>query len=205
VLCGVGGLVRPRPGDAGPIAAMLAAAMARDPLHLYFFPPGRTYRGAARTLFKLVAEYGIHQGNFLATSRAFEGVALWQLPRDPVWVGAPAVLAEGVRLAAQAGAAGLLRMIRASAFSLRLRRRHAPFPHAYLALLAVEPRQQGRGFAGALLRPVLEALSLRGLPCYLETHRRQNVSLYRHFGFQVLEEVGIPGTAVRQWCLLKKK
>jgi len=43
------------------------------------------------------------------------------------------------------------------------------------------------------------------LPCYLETHRRQNVSLYRHFGFQVLEEVGIPGTAVRQWCLLKKK
>lgn len=212
MLRGVGGLVRPRPGDTEPIAAMLAAAMARDPLHLYFFPRGRTYRGAARTLFKLVAGYGIRQGNLLATSRAFEGVALWQLPRDPPWVvaigryaGAPAALVEGVRLAAQAGAAGVLRMIRASAFSLRLRRRHAPFPHAYLALLAVEPRQQGLGFAGALLRPVLEALSLRGLPCYLETHRLQNVSLYRHFGFQVLEEVGIPGTAVRQWCLLKKK
>ena len=209
----VGALFTPGPGDAEPIARMVSSAMAEDPLNRYFFR-GPEAPGAAHVLFRLIAGYGIRQGSLLATSPRLEGVAYWQLPADrgaasafgrPAWhAGAPAALADGLRLLGRAGLLGVVRMMHASSFSLRLRRRHVPFPHGYLALLAVDPRHQGRGLGGALLRPVLARLEESGLPCYLETHTLQNVSFYRHFGFRVAEEVLIPGTAVRQWCLLKK-
>jgi ribosomal protein S18 acetylase RimI-like enzyme len=176
--------------------------MADDPLQRYLFPPAAAE--AERTLFRLIAAYGIRQGNLLATSRKLEGVAYWQTPQDRTWVGAAPVLREGLRLLAQSGAGGVARLVRASAYTFRRHRRHAPFPHWYLALLAVRPRHQGRGFAGLLLKPVLARLQRERHPCYLETNTPQNVSLYRHFGFRVVEESVIPDTPVRLWCLIKK-
>lgn len=199
---GAAGLVHPQPQDAERIAGLVAEAMAEDPLHRYLFPPAAAE--AARTLFRLVAAYGIRQGNLLATSRKLEGVAYWQTPQDRTLVGVAPVLREGLRLLAQGGAGGVARMVRASAYTFRRHHRHAPFPHWYLALLAVSPRHQGQGFARRLLEPVLASLQRERLPCYLETNTPQNVSLYRHFGFRVVEETAIPGTPVRLWCLLKK-
>jgi ribosomal protein S18 acetylase RimI-like enzyme len=227
-LLGIEGLFKPGPRDAEPIAAMIASALEQDPLNRYFFGGSLASRGGGLTLFRLIAGYGIRQGSLLATSPRLEGAAYWQLPKDrptpprssagrsaalpdrqsggPGWyAGAPAALALGFHLLARAGLRGVRRMVHSSSFSLALRRRHAPFAHGYLALLAVDPRHQGRGLAGTLLRPVLARLEEHGLPCYLETHLPRNVSFYRHFGFEVLEEVEIPGTGVRQWCLLKKK
>ena len=195
-------LVHPQPQDAERIAGLVAEAMAEDPLQRYLFPPAAAE--AERTLFRLVAAYGIRQGNLLATSRNLEGVAFWQTPQDRSWVGVAPVLREGLRLLAQGGASGVARLVRASAYTFRRHHRHAPFPHWYLGLLAVRPRHQGRGFASLLLHPVLASLEREHLPCYLETNTPQNVSLYRHFGFRVVEESVIPGTPVRLWCLLKK-
>jgi len=217
-LRGIPGLFRPRPVDAGPIASMVASAMAEDPLERYFFPSPKAGE-AAEVLFRLIAGYGIRQDCLLAASPRLEGVAYWELPegrgprcppearrsgRQGWYSGVPTALAEGLHLLGRAGPGGVLRMLHYSSFSLGLRRRHAPFAHGYLALLAVDPRCQGLGFGGALLRPVLARLEESGLPCYLETHTPRNVSFYGHFGFDVVEQAEIPGTGVRQWCLLKK-
>ncbi len=199
-----GSLVRPAPQDASRIAAMIAAAMNDYPLIGYFFPVAAERRlRLAQGLFGLLVDLGIRQGTLLSTSPRNEGIACWQPPEASIRIGNLRVLGGGLKLLAQAGPAAMRRMIGAYAFGLRARRRHAPGPHWYLIQIAVDPAHQGQGHAGALLRPVLAHLQRVGLPCYLETHQRRNVPLYEHFGFRVVEELLLPGSAVRQWCMLK--
>lgn len=56
----------------------------------------------------------------------------------------------------------------------------------HLAGLAVDPDYQGRGVAGTLLSHVLTRADRDHVPVWLETNYESNVSLYQHFGFQVI-------------------
>jgi GNAT superfamily N-acetyltransferase len=197
-------LVRPVPQEANKIAALVARAMLDDPLNDYYFLKAGQREELGETLFRLLVTYGIRQGNLLATSSRYEGVAYWQTPSDIPWHGAEAILWGGIRLLAKAGLAVIQRMYRASIFGYRLRKRLVPGPHWYLGLLAVAQEHRGKGYASALLRPVLEIPRREGLPCYLETHKQVNVSIYEHFGFRVVERIEIPESGVLQWCMLKK-
>jgi ribosomal protein S18 acetylase RimI-like enzyme len=199
----IGTLVRPALRKTGRLAGLLCAAMRNDPLHRYFCAGLQDHERIGLPLFRLIVQYGIRQGNLLATSARLEGIAYWQTPHDASLVGIPQVVLEGLRLLKAAGLTRLARMVRTSRTALRLRRRLAPFPHWYLGFLAVDPRHQGKGHASALLKPVLARLRSEGLPCYLETHRQENVEMYEHFGFRVLETLELPGSHVRQWCMLK--
>jgi GNAT superfamily N-acetyltransferase len=197
-------LVHPLLRDVNKIAAMAARAMVDDPLHDYYFLKREQREELREPLFRLLATYGIRQGNLLVTSTRYEGIAYWQTPTDIPWHGAEAILWGGIKLLAKAGLAAIQRMYRASMFGYRLRKQLVPGPHWYLGLLAVAPEHRGKGHAGALLRPVLEIAKREGLPCYLETHKQVNVSIYEHFGFRVVEKVEVPESGVLQWCMVKK-
>ena len=71
--------------------------------------------------------------------------------------------------------------------------KHPHEPHWYLATLGTAVDQQGKGVGGALLRPVLEHCDAEGLPCYLESSKERNLPFYRRHGFEVVEEVPLPG------------
>ena len=64
-------------------------------------------------------------------------------------------------------------------------------------------RVQGRGIGSALLAPGLEACDRDGLPAYLETQKESNVSWYARAGFEVSDEVRLPGTPPI-WCLRRE-
>jgi ribosomal protein S18 acetylase RimI-like enzyme len=199
----IGTLVHPGLQEADRIAAIITEAMKDDPLHRYFFPGEQERNRIEPVLFRLIVKYGILQGNLLATSAECEGVAYWETNNDSRLAGMTQVLSGGLQLLTIAGIRTLSRMAVAGGTAFRLRRRHVPYPHWYLGLLAVDLRHQGKGHASALLRPVLEILERAKMPCYLETHKKENVALYEHFGFHVLEGLELPGTGVKQWCLLK--
>jgi ribosomal protein S18 acetylase RimI-like enzyme len=199
-----GPLVHPVLRDANKIAAIVARAMLDDPLNDYYFLKHERREELGETLFRLLVAYGIRQGNLLATSARYEGIAYWQTPTDFAWLGAEAILWGGIRLLAKAGLPVIRRMYRASLFGYRLRKRLVPGPHWYLGLLAVAQEHRGKGHASALLRPVLEMAKREGLSCYLETHKQVNVLIYEHFGFRVVETVEVPESGVLQWCMVKK-
>jgi ribosomal protein S18 acetylase RimI-like enzyme len=200
----VGTLVHPLPRDVKKIAAVIAAAMLDDPLQSHYFPRREQRQEISCALFQLLVTYGIRQGNLLSTSTQYEGLAYWQTPSDRPWQGAAGILWGGLRLFAKAGASAVQRMYTASVFGYRLRKRLVPGPHWYLGLLAVAPGHQGRGHASALMRPVLEKVKRQNLPCYLETHKQINVSMYEHFGFRVVEQIEVPDSGILQWCMVKE-
>ena len=72
---------------------------------------------------------------------------------------------------------------------------HPPKPHYYLLFLGVHPKFQKQGYARILL-DALHSLSeahLRSTGVYLETVNPQNVPLYQHFGYQLIDQVNIKG------------
>jgi ribosomal protein S18 acetylase RimI-like enzyme len=89
-----------------------------------------------------------------------------------------------------------------SEYTTRMRKQHVTEPHWHLFPIAVDPTFQGKGFGSALMKPMLERITSVGLPCYLETQNEQNVSLYEHFGFEVIHTDIIPGLEMKHWGML---
>jgi ribosomal protein S18 acetylase RimI-like enzyme len=79
-------------------------------------------------------------------------------------------------------------------------------PHWHLNMLATHPDWQRRGLGAALMQVVFEIADAAGLACYLETETPENVSYYRHHGFEVRSEwdVAAPDSAgPHMWGMLR--
>ena len=129
------------------------------------------------------------------TSENVEGVAMWM--RSDEWKKRPLlriITSGAIWPAFKIGRKALRKMQQFDEYMNKKHRELAPGKHWYLGVLAVDPEHQGKGYGGELLREMLSRIDKEGLPCYLETEGEKNVSMYKHFGFEVLEEFTIPGT-----------
>lgn len=62
--------------------------------------------------------------------------------------------------------------------------------HWYLALVGVDPKYQGQGLGGKLVRSLSAQADADSVPCYLETTGLRNVAIYKKCGYEVAGEVG---------------
>jgi ribosomal protein S18 acetylase RimI-like enzyme len=65
-------------------------------------------------------------------------------------------------------------------------------PHWYLGALGTHPDWQGRGIGTAQLIPVLARADAEQRDAYRESSKDRNVSYYRRFGFEVVDELTLP-------------
>jgi len=93
---------------------------------------------------------------------------------------------------------------RCAKFDSHIRKKHITERHWYLYVLGVAPSFQGRGFAGKILRRLSDHADREGMPCYLETDKTENVSMYQSFGYRVLGEESIEELDnVRLWYMMR--
>jgi ribosomal protein S18 acetylase RimI-like enzyme len=76
-------------------------------------------------------------------------------------------------------------------------------PHYYLSVLGLRPEAQGKGLATQLITPMLERADSEAKPCYLDTHNEANVNLYRHYGFDVVDQDAMKGLSVKHWVMIR--
>jgi GNAT superfamily N-acetyltransferase len=181
--------VRPATEDDHEAAAeALALAFADDPAWAHLLPDDATR--AERLLVFFTAEIGnlVPEHRELWVAEGGSGAAIWAHPgrwRVPL----TRTLRPARRMAAVFGA----RLPLATWTQLRLERRHpSSSEHWYLHYLGVEPRRQGQGLGGDLLRPVLELCDRRGIPSYLESSTERNRALYERNGFGLRETFSMP-------------
>lgn len=55
------------------------------------------------------------------------------------------------------------------------------------------------------MKPMFARMDTEHLPCYLETDTRDNVLIYQHYGFKVVEESTNTGTETAIWAMLRQK
>jgi len=85
-----------------------------------------------------------------------------------------------------------------------IERMHIKEPHWYVFVLGVRPERQGEGLGRALLDPALARADGDRLPTYLETTKEQNLAFYGRFGFEVVQEAGMPGGGPPIWMMLRQ-
>jgi ribosomal protein S18 acetylase RimI-like enzyme len=181
------------------MAAQLARTFLDDPVTSHIFRNKARREAGLRAFFgtQMRADYLPFGGCY--TTEGYSGSAIW----------APA----GKLL--KTGLGGILTMLPVLPYvatnlptTLRLlalmESKHPRQPHWYLASLGTAVEQQGKGVGSALMRPVLEHCDAEGIPCYLESSKERNVPFYRRHGFEVVEEVPLPGDGPMLWTMWRE-
>jgi ribosomal protein S18 acetylase RimI-like enzyme len=177
------------------------AYFEKDNIHNLITDPTKKLHFLTK-LMDFTFRYSFKYGEVFATSSDLEGVVAW-LPHDKVFISSLQYIRYGALSAVLKGGRGYLKKMRLySSLCQEMHKKHANFPHWYLYNLAIIPKHQGKSFATRLLKPKLAILDKLRLPCFLETSDR-NITLYQHFGFEVVERVSLPKLEEDVWFMLR--
>lgn len=184
-------------------AEVLARAFQDDPLWVYFFPNASERPNKSLHVLRMLVHYAVSYGEVHATSIKLEGIAVW-LPPDKAEVSPWRMIQYGgFSVMLKMNREELVRTIRYTKYATSVHERCANMRHWYLQFIGVDPAFQGKGYASVLLKPMLARMDAGQAPCYLETHNQENVPIYQHYGFRVVEEGTIPNTEVGCWAMLR--
>jgi len=198
-------LVRLTKSQIKPTSEMFARAFQDDPLFAYFIPDAFERKNKLHCLFECLVRYGVLYGEGYAISPDLEGVAMWFPSEQAEMTLWRIIRCGGFSLYFKVGRKVVSRVLAFFNYAFMVHNRQAPFPHWYLALIGVDPKFQGRGYASALIKPMLARIDQENLPCYLETENEKNVSTFQHYGFKVVESDTIPSSDVNNWAMLREK
>ena len=198
-------LVRLGKPDIKPAAKVLARAFQEQPIFVYFIPDASKRRDKLHHVFEKAVRYGVLYGEVYATSPNLEGVAIW-LPSETADMTLWRLIRVGMfSLFFRLGGGFIVRGLRIADFLSSVQQRYAPSRYWLFQFLGIDPEQQGKGYAGTLVKAMLSRIDEEHLPCYLDTEEEENVPLYQRYGFRVVEELTIPGTDIRLWAMLREK
>lgn len=197
-------VVRLERAQAGKAVETLARAFSDYVLIRHFFPMKEHREKFVRYFVSIPLYYGMRYGEVYTTSHNMEGAAVWIPSQNhPL---SPARVFQSVPFTALAGFAmsGAARMRAVDSFLNDAHKRLVPCEHWYLQMIGVDPVCKGKGYSSTLIKPMIYRADRENLPCFLETNTEENTRIYRHFGFEVIEESLVPGTDVMNWAMLRK-
>jgi ribosomal protein S18 acetylase RimI-like enzyme len=200
----IGGLLRLGKDRISQASEMLTRAFFNDPKLTYVLSEEGGRKELGKHLLTFELKYGMNYGNVYTTSPALEGVAVWLPSAKSAITLWRAMRSGGMALQKNLGKETMKRLMNFSDQVDFYHLRHAPNPHCYLFFIGVDPALQGRGFAGNLIRPVLDRLDQKGVDCYLHTQNEKNIGLYEHFGFTVVEQVTLAETEIVHTGMIRK-
>ncbi|MGH3090130.1 MAG: GNAT family N-acetyltransferase [Rubrobacteraceae bacterium] len=187
-------------GDVAGISESLAKAFRDDPVTEWWLPDKSSRMRRARRVFEEIFLKRIclpHDETY--TTGELVGGALW-MPPEKWHLG----FLDNLRLLPHMAAAFGRRLPRVMRSLGHMDAKHPHEPHYYLFIVGVEPEWQGRGIGSALMRPVLDRCDRERLPAYLEATTPRNRELYRRDGFEVVEEIELPGGGPPLWRMWRE-
>jgi ribosomal protein S18 acetylase RimI-like enzyme len=185
--------------DVTAMAAQLARTFLDDPISCHVFRNEARRQAGLRAYFRtqMKADYLPFGGCY--TTDDYAGSAIWAPAGKPLQAGLAGILTLlPVLPYVAANLPATLRMLAS------IESRHPHEPHWYLASLGTAVERQGQGVGGALMRPVLEHCDAEGIPCYLESSKQRNLPFYRRHGFEVVEEMELPGDGPTVWTMWRE-
>ena len=98
----------------------------------------------------------------------------------------------------------VVKMIKFDSFAAKIKEKYVNEDTWYLYAFAVLESERGRGIGSKLLKPMLNYFDNEKQSCYLETLKAENVQLYQHYGFKLVEEVKVPGTDMTLYAMFRE-
>lgn len=185
------------PGDHDMLGDIIRQGFADDPVNLWAF------RGTAamRPIYTEMARDLYIPKGFGHYSEDQQACSLWLPPGVGVSFGLRASITIGRTLVRHAGLAGIRNALAVNAAMGKV---HPKAPHYYLFAIAAKPDAQGKGLGGALMREALARIDNEHMPAYLENSKERNIGFYRHFGFEILQQIQAHKTAPPLWAMWRE-
>jgi GNAT superfamily N-acetyltransferase len=186
-------------------SASLADAFYDDPLSRFMFPGEQSRTKWLRLLHRAHLRLIMPEGHVYAVGEGGVAGTIGLLPPG----GHPLPLGRTLRYLASltwrlpSGGFPLGKVVRALQAQHLIDRLHIREPHWYVSVLGVHPASQGTGLGRALLDTPLAWADRDRLPTYLETANERNLTFYRRFGFEVVQQVDTPGGGPPIWTMLR--
>ena len=172
------GLIRLKKNLVKLAGKMLARAFINEPYEVYCTPDEIKRRKRLTHAFTFVMKYGVRYGKVYTTSSKLEGIAGWLPSRNALGSFWKAIRTGAIGFLFRVGIGYARKQLALQKFFDEKEKRHAPFPHYYLAPLGVDPEFQKQGYASKLMKPMLAWLDENQSPSYLETELEKNFLMY---------------------------
>lgn len=194
-----------RPDQFEPAVAALVSAFEQDEVKIRLSPHLQGRKRMLRWLLGGVVRHCLTRGEVYCDAQA-SGAACWLPPGKENLNFLDTLRAWGM-FPGTIGAMSLHSIWLSIEMQHITEKKHKalmPEPHWYLFLLGVSSGCQGRGIGGKLIEPVLERASRENISCYLETQTEANVAFYQRRGFEVMDQVHLPGINLPIWFMKRE-
>ena len=185
------------------LAKVAADAYLDYPLHNWF-TKGKYDEKASKLIMQISLKTMTEDAIIYADSKELNGFAVW-LPFGFTGSKTVPFLANGgLKLIFHSGLGIIGRLLRYENYAMNLKKEFTDNYDWYLYNLSIKKDAQGKGIATKLLKPMLQFCDDEKMVAYLETNKEQNVSLYKHYGFELKKEELIPKTTVNHYAMVRK-
>jgi ribosomal protein S18 acetylase RimI-like enzyme len=180
--------------DIEPIIDLMVLAFGADPMERWLYPEPQAYlRDFPRFISAFSAKsFESKKAHYID---GYAGAALWLPP--------------GVHLDDEPITASLQQTLSVEkqddifATLEQMSRYHPQEPHWYLAIMGVDPTQQGHGYGSMLLQHTLASCDHDHSLAYLESTNPKNIPLYERHGFELLGTIQV-GVAPPMFPMARK-
>lgn len=181
-------------GDVGVLASVLAGAFVGDPVACFIFPDRARRAARLCRFFEIQLRHNYLPRGIVLTDVERRSCSMWlpPAPSAPPLTGLLAPAMMPLLVGARSSSSRLLARLLAA--------RHPTAAHWYLGTIGTDPAVQRSGLGSALMREVLDRCDSEQLPSYLECSLEDNVIFYARRGFEVTEELEVPG-GPRLWLM----
>jgi len=185
-------------------AAVLADAFQEDPLWTAVCEGETEFRKTLRAIFEIPVRHGLTYGKVVAPSERLEGIVAW-VPGAHVDMTVWQLIRSGGLPAAMRIGSAAKRMGPAFKPVTDYRKAHlGGRDFLYLLVFGVPPAHRGKGFGRELIGAAIEDSERLGLPLYVGAGSDDNVSLYEHFRFRVVEKISLPAVGLFDWEMVRE-
>lgn len=140
----------------------------------------------------------------LSLNENADAIAIFAPPKYKGSKTIPFMLSGGIKLMFMAPPSTFLRLLRYEGHAMKLKKEFTHHETWYLYNVTVKPESQGKGYCSEILRPMFDYFDATGQSCYLETHSEENIKLYEHYNFELLDVSYIPKSKVKHYAMLRK-
>ena len=188
--------------DLDRLAEVAADAYKDYPLHNWI-TKGKYDPVASKLIMQISLRTMTEDAVIYADSEEINGFAVW-LPFG--FTGSktvPFLLNGGLRLILHSGPGIIGRLLTYETYAMNLKKEFTDNYDWYLYNLSIRKDAQGKGIASKLMRPMLKFCDDERMVAYLETNKGSNVSLYNHYGFNLMREELIPKSPVTHYSMVR--
>jgi GNAT superfamily N-acetyltransferase len=186
-----------------PASQIVSRAFFDDPLMLYLFPKPKDRKSKLRLMMELLIRIGMKCGVVHVSSLDLEGIAIWFPSNKAKITPLMGLLNGGFSYFFKLGIKTVRKQNRIYNFIYTKHKKLLPSYHWYLSIIAINPVYQGMGFSRILLSSMFSQIDKQNISYFLDTNNKENIPIYKRFGFRILEEYQIPDTNVINWAMIR--